>query len=136
MQDADNRSRKTPSPWPFALVPVLLAPLSWYLLGAYGTLHSAVDRDIALKLEVEGLWIESQIDGSGVVIEPARVARLRELTEESLSRTSKARNRLEIYHLTGLVAFLCSVVALMRKPRWVGILALPFGLLGLFCLAA
>jgi len=99
-------------------------------------LHSAVDRNAALKSEVQCLWTEAQIDDNGVVIEPARIARLRELTEESLSRSSKARNWLEIYHLTGFVAFICSVVALMKKPRWVGIVVLPFGLLGLFCVVA
>ena len=88
MQDTDSHSRKTPSPWPFALVTVFLALLSWYLLGAYAALHGAVHRNVVLKAEVKELAIEAGVDGSGVVIEPARVGRISELTEELLSRTT------------------------------------------------
>lgn len=39
--------------------------------------------------------------------------------------------RLEAYRLTGLAAFICSIIAVLRKPRWVGIMGLAFGIMGL-----
>jgi hypothetical protein len=33
-----------------------------------------------------------------------------------------------LYHITGLVSFLLAIFAFFCRPRWVGVIALPFGI--------
>jgi cell division protein FtsL len=124
------------SPWPFAVASLLLAVLTVYLVRVYSIVHwEIMSQETRLRLEIQDLITESRTDGSEVRVPSNAIERLEQLLERSDSPSGTVLFYLEIYHLTGVAAAICSAVALLRKPRWVGIVSLPFGLLGLYAAA-
>ncbi len=128
---------RTLSPWPFAVASLLLVALTVYLVHVYAIVHwQIISQEIRLRLEIEDLIAESRTDGSEVQLPSDAIERLEQLLKRSDSPSGTVLFYLEIYHVTGVAAAICSAVALLRKPRWVGIVSLPFGLLGLYLAAA
>ena len=127
-------SKNTTSPWPFAVATILLACFSIYLYNIFATVHWPIRGNIfLLKHELETLSKENKTEGSGITIPKDKMQVLEQGIEKVNTASSSVMQRLAIYHLTGLGAFICNILALLKKPRWVGYIALPFGLIGLFC---
>ena len=132
----DGSRRPKPSPWPFTVASLLFLVLTWYLLGLYSTVHWIIaPAEMRVRHEVDSLILDSEVEGTGVRIPEENRERLRDVCNGLRGHSGALLGRLEAYDFTGLISFLCSVVAVLRRPRWVGIIALAFGILG-FYLAA
>ena len=132
MSAETDKTIARPSPWPFTIAAALLLVLTWYLLGIYGIVHWQLRRaDLLIGVKLNELYSESLADTNKVALSPERVEALRKAVHDLSSHSRTVMSRLEAYHLTGLAAFLCSIISILRKPRWVGILGLVFGIAGL-----
>ena len=132
MSAETDKTIARPSPWPFTIAAALLLVLTWYLLGIYGIVHWQLRRaDLLIGVKLNELYSESLVDTNKVALSPERVEALRKAAHDLSSHSRTVMSRLEAYHLTGLAAFLCSIISILRKPRWVGILGLVFGIAGL-----
>jgi len=132
MSENADKTTMRPSPWPFTVAAALFLVLTWYLLGLYSIVHWQIGpARVLIKVKLVELQTESMADTNKVPLSPERVRALEQAVDELSVHSLTIMNRLEAYHLTGLAAFLCSIVAVLRKPRWVGIIGLAFGIAGL-----
>lgn len=132
MSAGADKTIAQPSPWPFTIAAALLLVLTWYLLGLYSIVHWQLrPAKLLINTKVTELYGESLADTNKVPLSPERVRALEQAVEDLTVHSRTVMNRLEAYHLTGLAAFLCSIISVLRKPRWVGIMGLVFGIAGL-----
>jgi hypothetical protein len=116
---------------------MLLAVLTVYLVHVYAVVHwQVMSQETDVRQEIEQLIAESTVEGTGVQLPSRVIERLEALLKRPDSPSGTVLLYLEIYHVTGIAAASCSAIALFRKPQWVGIVSLPFGLLGLFLAVA
>jgi hypothetical protein len=136
MSEKADKMTRQPSPWPFTIAAALLLVLTWYLLGLYGIVHWQIRRaNHLIGVRVTELYSESLANTNMVSLSTERVQALEKAINDLSSHSGAVMNRLEAYHLTGLAAFLCSIVAVLRKPRWIGLIGLMFGIAGLILAA-
>jgi hypothetical protein len=132
MSAGPDKTIAQPSPWPFTIASALLLVLTWYLLGLYGIVHWRLrPARLLINSKVNALFVESLTDTNKVPLSSERVRALEQAVEDLAVHSGTVMNRLEAYHLTGLAAFLCSIVSVKRKPRWAAIMGLVCGLAGL-----
>ncbi len=132
MSAGTDKTIAQPSPWPFTIAAALLLVLTWYLLGLYSIVHWQLrPANLLIGIRLTELYSESWADTNKVSLSPERVQALEQAVDKLSLHSRTVMNRLETYHLTGLAAFLCSIVSVLRKPRWVGIMGLAFGIAGL-----
>jgi hypothetical protein len=137
---AEANNRRQPSPWVFVSASALLAFLSLYMLGLYSTVHwpllsscVGIERNLT-ELDLIAL---KHIPSSSEDAEKWRTLteEMRKLTTRMEEASGSLLMRTEVYRLLGLASFIASVLAFARRPRWVGFVALSFGLVGLILAA-
>ena len=115
---------------PIAVSTACFCLLTFLLLGAYSTVHwEMMDQGGTLH----GLVLELGADAmqSGAPMEE-HLDELQQAVDALSASRSSVLNTLEVYHLTGLMAFLFSIFSFRARPRWCAFIAVPFGLAGLF----
>ncbi|MCP5524119.1 MAG: hypothetical protein H7A46_21485 [Verrucomicrobiales bacterium] len=121
-----------PSAWPFTVAAVILALVTVYLLGLYSTVHWELRHASDLiGIRAAELHADSLTDTNFVELSAERMQALQQAVDELNLVSGTVMERLGAYQLTGLGAFLCSIVALRRRPKLAGVVGLAFGLLGL-----
>ncbi len=127
MEEAKKQKGFSISPWPFVVASICFAIATHYLLGLYGTVHWQV-MGPSTQIEVELKSLTSQNGSSqpnAVIFE-----RMTHASERLSAASSSLLMRTMIYHITGLVSLILTIVAFWGRPRWAGFISLPFGLYG------
>ena len=133
--DSEDARLARRSQWTLVGLSVGSALLACYLLRLYSVVHWDIrGNECRLEHAAKGFAIEAMIRASEE--DKARLEQeFREFCEESercSDASSMVMNALEAYHLAGLAACICSVIACLRRPRGIGLISLPFGVVGLF----
>jgi hypothetical protein len=129
--DKQHRGRK--SPWAFAVSAIMLCVLSYYLLGLYGSVHWQIGPRVSImRVTIDNIITESRTEGSGVQI-PDKMMEILEWTQdESDFTTGSLLGHLQLQRLVaGVASLVCAIVAVTRKPRWIGLVAIVFGVIAL-----
>ena len=103
-----------------------------YLLGLYGIVHWQVMRpSIQLEMDIKSLASQSstsQKKSSGENDRTEILERMKRYSKDLSAASSSLMKRTATYHITGIVSLLFTVVAFLGKPRWAGLVSLPFSL--------
>jgi hypothetical protein len=134
MGKTDEVKRKKISAWPFLLITIFLTIATHYLLYLYGIVHWEIGVPAtSLLYEMDSRIIEDANKEKAGTLTGEESWRI-EHTKKSIDRLVKAHSALMrgtgIYPLTGFLSFFFSIFTFTRRPRWVGFIALPFGLYG------
>jgi hypothetical protein len=117
-------SRVITSPWPFVVVSIALTIATHFLFSLYGTIH--------WQIWVPSAAVSSLTDSLAANEVAAENQKRILLMKESSAKISKASGRLlgtlEIHRLLGLGSAVSVLMAIQRRPRWAGLIALPFAL--------
>lgn len=130
MKDNIRRRRFFVSPWPFVSAAILFALVTPNYLGLYGYGHWSVTQT-AFRIEVESEKLTNVIYPK-VVDESAKkdIEMLSKSMKDSSNKLKKAGSKImgsgTVYHFTGLFSLVFTAFAFTCKPRWAGILSLPF----------
>ena len=129
-RDAQPSARPSVSAVPIAVSTVSFCLLTFLLLTPYSLVHWKIASQRGALYNVALDLSKHTADGSHPL--QGHVDQLRGLVESLGESHSTVLAYLEVYHVTGLMAFLFSVFSFRARPRWLALVSLPFGLAGLF----
>jgi hypothetical protein len=129
----DPKRRFLKSPWLLVTIAIILSLITPCLLDLYGVGHWPI-MQTAYVLEGEAKALSSEVIPSIQGDDKVRKKALG--IAEQLNESSKKLKRAgavimragALYHLTALVSFLCTAFAFFFRPRWGGLISLPFSL--------
>jgi hypothetical protein len=132
MNDKAHNRKFFASPWPFVVAAILFAVVTPNYLSLYGYGHWSVTQT-AFILEVDSEKLTNEIipkvTAVGTKNEIAQISeRLKHHSDELKEAGGKIMGSGAAYHLTGLISLLFTAFAFACRPRWAGIISLPFGL--------
>lgn len=136
MEEAKKQPRKgfLVSPWPFVVASICFAIATYYLLDLYGIVHwQVMGPSTQIEVELKSLasqGVASQANSSTEVNRKEILEQMIRASERLSAASSSLLKRTAIYHITGLVSLILTIIPFWGRPRWAGFISLPFGLYG------
>jgi len=129
----DNTTQPTRSSRTFTVATILLFAVTVYMSSLYDAASHGMGMARAnLRSRIDHLGLENRDEGSGVRIPKERLEDLERQMKRLGDRVDRVQTGLQIYPFIAVLAFLCSVIAKLREPRFSGSFALAFGIFGLY----
>jgi Flp pilus assembly protein TadB len=134
--EKQSRWRFSITPWPFVVASLFLAVATHYLYGLYGIVHWQVMRpSIRLEMDIKSLASQSSASQKKSSAENdwnEILERMKRYSKDLSAASSSLMKRTATYHITGIVSLLFTAVAFLGKPRWAGLVSLPFSFYAAF----
>lgn len=110
-----SAAEQMPPPMPFVAASGLFCLLTWYILG----LHSLVQNKIQPNAErivnqIRIIAVERALSTHEVTPADAALERVTFLADEVYANSGMLRRRLQLYHVSGLAALACALIAIRR----------------------
>ncbi len=132
--------KKIPVAWLFVLTTFFLFLFTFYTLRIFAYTHDNVSKH-SIELSIKSQRALSNMENYKLNHD-AQIASCPFINEKELIKFADISNKLadnlslmsqfaEVYHYIGLLSFVCSICTFFIKPRKIGLVGLPFGLLSL-----
>jgi|GEM_PF-2731311 len=129
----DITKKKIFTPWTYVAGSILFALATFNYLSLYGTVHWQITtQSYKLNKLVNNLVEIKRETPSLQTKEIEKIITAMKHSAETLEDNSWfLMRRTGIYQFTGIMSFLLSMLSFREKPRWIGLISLPFGIWGL-----
>jgi hypothetical protein len=122
------------SSWYVLILCAFSTLLTSHLLSMYSTVHWPIlTSSYNLKSHIENISEDEK--ANQIVMENENLRKffddLPNISDKIHTAGWELMGKTGLYHLTGLFSFLLAIFTFFCRPRWVGIIALPFGIYSL-----